>query len=75
MFQLVTQESASLRSENGALKTGRGKHRKYAPYVFTEQGIAMLSSVLRSARAIRVNIEIMRAFVQLRRAFNRLISM
>jgi hypothetical protein len=52
--------------EFGALKTGRGKHRKYAPYVFTEQGVAMLSSVLNSARAVQVNIEIMRAFVRLR---------
>ena len=44
----------------------RGKHIKYLPYAFTEQGIAMLSSVLRSPRAIQVNIEIMRAFVRLR---------
>jgi len=48
------------------LKTGRGQHRKYAPYAFTEQGVAMLSSVLRSDRAVQVNIEIMRAFVRLR---------
>ena len=48
------------------LKDGRGQHRKYAPYAFTEQGVAMLSSVLRSPRAIAVNIEIMRAFVRLR---------
>ena len=56
------------RSQFGALKTGRGKHRKYAPYVFTEQGIAMLSSVLTSERAVQVNIEIMRAFIRLRQA-------
>jgi hypothetical protein len=49
------------------LKTGRGQHRKYLPYVFTEQGVAMLSSVLRSRRAVQVNIKIMRAFVRLRR--------
>jgi ORF6N domain-containing protein len=55
MFQLAVEESASLRSQSGALKTGRGKHRKYAPYVFTEQGIAMLSSVLTSERAVQVN--------------------
>ena len=55
MFQLAVEESASLRSQSGALKTGRGKHRKYAPYVFTEQGIAMLSSVLKSERAVHVN--------------------
>jgi ORF6N domain len=68
MFQLAAEESASLRSQSGALKTGRGKHRKYAPYVFTEQGIAMLSSVLTSERAVQVNIEIMRAFIRLRQA-------
>jgi hypothetical protein len=60
------EESGSLRSQFGTLKTGRGKHRKYAPYVFTEQGVAMLSSVLNSERAVQVNIEIMRAFVRLR---------
>lgn len=48
------------------LKTGRGAHRKYRPYAFTEQGVAMLSSVLKSRSAVRVNIEIMRAFVWLR---------
>jgi hypothetical protein len=48
------------------LKPGRGQHRKYLPYVFTEQGVAMLSSVLRSPGAVQVNIEIMRAFVRLR---------
>jgi len=68
MFQLAVEESASLRSQSGALKTGRGKYRKYAPYVFTEQGIAMLSSVLTSERAVQVNIEIMRAFIRLRQA-------
>lgn len=46
---------------------GRGRHRKYLPYAFTEQGVAMLSSVLRSRRAVKVNIEIVRAFVRLRR--------
>jgi hypothetical protein len=48
------------------LKMGRGQHRKYFPYAFTEQGVAMLSSVLRSRRAVQVNIEIMRAFVRMR---------
>jgi len=43
-----------------------GEHRKYRPYAFTEQGVAILSSVLRSKRAVQVNIEIMRAFVKLR---------
>jgi hypothetical protein len=49
----AAEESGSLRSQFGALKTGRGKHRKYAPYVFTEQGVAMLSSVLNSERAVQ----------------------
>jgi ORF6N domain-containing protein len=66
MFQLTEAEAAFLRSQSVTLKTGRGQHRKYPPYAFTEQGVAMLSSVLRSPRAVRVNIEIMRAFVRLR---------
>ena len=66
MFQLNAQEAESLRSQSVTLNTGRGQHRKYRPYAFTEQGVAMLSSVLRSRRAVRVNIEIMRAFVRLR---------
>lgn len=67
MFQLSKEEFSALRSQIVTLKRGRGAHRKYAPYVFSEQGVAMLSSVLRSKRAVRVNIEIMRAFVRLRR--------
>ena len=67
MFQLTRDEAGSLRSQIVTLDTGRGRHRKYLPKAFTEQGVAMLSSVLRSQRAVRVNIEIMRAFVQLRR--------
>ncbi|HMN46825.1 MAG TPA: ORF6N domain-containing protein [Povalibacter sp.] len=59
-------EWAALRSQLVTLKRGRGQHRKYLPYAFTEQGVAMLSSVLKSERAITVNIEIMRAFVQMR---------
>jgi hypothetical protein len=82
MFQLTREEASRLRSqtvilnaqateiveEQGSTKptSTRGKHLKYLPYAFTEQGVAMLSSVLRSARAIDVNIEIMRAFVALR---------
>ena len=65
MFQLNYQEIASLRSQIVISKTGRGG-RRYQPYVFTEQGVAMLSSVLNSERAIEVNIHIMRAFVKLR---------
>jgi ORF6N domain len=66
MFRLSAEEAESLRSQNVTLESGRGQHRKYLPNVFTEQGVAMLSSVLRSQRAVRVNIEIMRAVVRLR---------
>ncbi|MEX0899856.1 MAG: ORF6N domain-containing protein [Gammaproteobacteria bacterium] len=66
MFQLTQEEAAHLRSQNVTLESGRGRHRKYLPYAFTEQGVAMLSSVLRSQRAVLVNVEIMRAFVRLR---------
>jgi len=66
IFQLIKKEYDSLRSQFVTLNTGRGKHRKYLPYAFTEQGVAMLSSVLHSKRAIQVNIQIMRAFVKLR---------
>ena len=65
MFELTEGETAALRSQIATSKTGRGG-RRYAPLAFTEQGVAMLSSVLRSQRAVRVNIEIMRAFVKLR---------
>ena len=66
MFQLNKQEIKlwSLRSQFGTLK--RGQHVKYAPLVFTEQGVAMLSSVLHSQQAIQVNIQIMRTFTKLR---------
>jgi hypothetical protein len=66
IFQLTAEEVYSLRSQTVTLEIGRGRHRKYLPYAFSEQGIAMLSSVLRSKRAVHVNIEIMRAFVRLR---------
>ena len=67
MFRLMKDEDSSLRSQFVTLeKTGRGKHRKYLPHAFTEQGVAMLSSVLNSRRAVQVNIQIMRAFVKLR---------
>jgi len=66
MFILNTDEYDSLRFQIGTLKKGRGQHRKYLPSVFTEQGVAMLSSVLQSKRAAMVNIAIMRTFVKLR---------
>jgi len=65
MFQLSHEEFAFLRSQSVTSSDWGG--RRYPPYVFTEQGVAMLSSVLRSPRAIQVNIEIMRAFIRLRR--------
>jgi ORF6N domain len=65
MFQLSMTEADSLRSQFATSNEARGG-RRYLPYVFTEQGVAMLSSVLRSTRAIQVNIAIMRAFVKLR---------
>lgn len=67
MFQLTEAEWEScLRSQIVILKTGRGRHRKFLPRAYTEQGVAMLSTVLKSKRAIYVNIQIMRAFVRLR---------
>ena len=65
MFQLTPDEADSLRCQIGTSNKGRGG-RRYLPYVFTEQGVAMLSTVLNSERAILVNIGIMRAFVKLR---------
>ena len=66
MFELTHEEYDSLRCQIGTLKSGRGQHTKYLPYVFTEEGVAMLSGVLRSKTAIQVNINIMRAFVLIR---------
>lgn len=70
MFELSQDEynslSISIRSQFVTLETGRGKYPKYAPFAFTEQGVAMLSSVLRSETAIRMNIAIIRAFVAMR---------
>lgn len=68
MFKLTRDEAeAVLRSRSQSVTLKRGQNIKYLPHAFTEQGIAMLSSVLRSARAVEVNIAIMRTFVQLRR--------
>jgi len=65
MVQLSSDEFERLRFHSGTSSSWGG--RRYRPYAFTEQGVAMLSSVLRSARAVQVNIEIMRTFVRLRR--------
>jgi hypothetical protein len=66
MFELSKFEYDSLRSQIASLKNGRGQHLKYLPFAFTEQGIAMLSSVLNSEKAIEINISIMRTFVTIR---------
>ena len=66
MFRLRKEEARALRSHFVTAKRGRGG-RRTLPYAFTEQGVAMLSTVLRSRRAVAVNIQIMRTFVQLRR--------
>jgi hypothetical protein len=65
MFQLSAEEAEALRSQFATSNMGRGG-RRYRPRVFTQEGVAMLSSVLRSERAVQVNIAIMRAFVRLR---------
>jgi hypothetical protein len=65
--QVIEDGDSSLRSQVATLKTGRGQHIKYMPYVFTEQCVAMLSSVLNSDKAINMNIAIMRAFVEIRK--------
>ena len=80
MFQLTDEEAESLRCQFGTSKAETGEAsrsqfgtssqwggRRYPPYAFTEQGVAMLSSILKSRRAVQVNIEIMRTFVRLRR--------
>jgi hypothetical protein len=66
MFRLTAEEATALRSQIVTLETGRGRYSKYAPYAFTEHRVAMLSSVLRSKRAVQMNILIIRAFVQIR---------
>jgi len=67
MFELTNQEYDSLRSQFASLKNlGRGEHSKYLPFAFTEQGVAMLASVLKSDKAIEINIQIVRAFIALR---------
>jgi hypothetical protein len=66
-FQLSSDEYNTLRCHFGTLEeAGPGKHRKYLPYLFTEQGVAMLSSVLKSKKAALVNVQIIRTFVRLR---------
>jgi len=66
MFVLTKEEFDSLRSQIATLKKGRGQHQKYLPSVFTEHGVLMLSSVLKSDKAIQTNIQIMRIFSKVR---------
>jgi phage regulator Rha-like protein len=66
MFELTRNEYNSLRTQFATLDDGRGKYSKYNPFAFTEHGVTMLASVLRSPKAIEVNIQIVRAFVFLR---------
>jgi phage regulator Rha-like protein len=66
MFQLTSKEFKFLRPQIATLEKGRGNHTKYLPFVFTEQGVSMLSSILNSKTAIRVNIQIIRVFTRMR---------
>jgi hypothetical protein len=66
MFQLTHEETSYLRSQIATLKTGRGQHRKYLPYVFTEHGAIMAATILNSTRAVEMSVHVVRAFVQLR---------
>ncbi|MEN9995068.1 MAG: hypothetical protein RL762_1725 [Bacteroidota bacterium] len=66
LFHLTKEEWELLRSQTVTLEVGKGQHPKYLPFAFTEQGVAMLSAVLNSQRAIHASIQIMRAFVLMR---------
>ena len=70
MIELTREEYNSLRCQNGTIENGRGEHSKYLPYAFTENGVAMLSSVLTSETAVQVNIQIMRAFTWMRQTLS-----
>jgi hypothetical protein len=66
LFQLTAEEADSLRSQFVTLKSGRGQHRKFLPYAFTENGAIMASNVLNSPEAVRMSVFVVRAFVQMR---------
>jgi phage regulator Rha-like protein len=68
MFRLTAEENASLRSQFATLKTGRGRHRKYRPYAFTEYGALMAANILNSPRAVQMSIFVVRAFAKMREA-------
>ena len=65
MFQLTAEEAAALRSQIAILKRGRGQHRKYRPYAFTEHGALQAANVLRSPRAVQMSVFVIRAFVRM----------
>ena len=65
-FQLSAEEADSLRSQNATLKPGRGRHRKYRPWAFTEYGVIMAATILNSPRAVEMSLYVVRAFVHLR---------
>jgi len=66
MFQLTADEQAALRSQFATLESGRGQHRKYLPYAFTEHGAIMAATILNSPRAVEMSVYVVRAFVRLR---------
>ena len=66
MFQLTAHEEAALRSQIAILKAGRGQHRKYRPYAFTEHGALMAANILNSSRAVEMSVFVVRAFVKMR---------
>ena len=66
MFQLTSEEHESLRSQIVTIKAGRGQHRKYLPYAFTEHGALMAATILNSPKAVEVSVYVMRAFIQQR---------
>jgi len=66
MFKISSEEAAALRSQFATIEVGRGKHRKYPPYAFTEHGPIMVASVLNSPRTIEMSVFVVRAFVKLR---------
>ncbi len=74
MMELTRDEYNALRCQNGTIENGRGAHSKYLPFAFTENGVAMLSSVLTSETAAQVNIQIMRAFTMMRKTLSALIQ-
>ena len=70
VFQLTQAESESLRRQIGTLKSGRGQHRKYLPYVFTEHGAIMAANVLNSPQAAQMTVFVVRAFIAMRRVLS-----